>query len=151
MSKQRKIVLVSGVIVTGLLAITFLTKFNLSNRYRHRIPDTSALSNLKQPVRQQILEAYEIAYRNPSAENLGQLGTIYHSSANYAEAELCYRLAAEKKKTDWKWNYYLGYLNMEMGNSESAIKYFTFVVEKNPENFHAWYYLGEEYKNILYP
>jgi tetratricopeptide (TPR) repeat protein len=148
MSKRRKIILVSGIIVTGLLAIIFLMKFNLSNRYRHRIPDISASSNIKQPVRQQILEAFEIANLNPSAENLGQLGMVYHSGANYAEAAQCYRLAIERKKSDWIWNYYSGYLNMEMGNSEAAIEYFTFVVEKNPENYHAWYYLGEEYKNI---
>jgi tetratricopeptide (TPR) repeat protein len=130
MSKRRKIILGSGIIVTGLLAIIFLMKFNLSNRYRHRIPDISASSNIKQPVRRQILDAFEIAYRNPSAENLGQLGTIYHSSANYAEAAQCYRLAIERKKSDWIWNYYSGYLNMEMGNSELPLNISPLLLKK---------------------
>ena len=73
---------------------------------------------------------------------------VYHSSANYTEAAKCYELAINKSKTDWIWNYYNGYLNMEMGNSDSAIKNFTHVTEINPDIDLAWYYLGEEYKNL---
>jgi tetratricopeptide (TPR) repeat protein len=75
------------------------------------------------------------------------LGMVYHSSANYEQAEQCYKLAAKRNKSEWLWSYYLGYLNMEMGESESVIENFSSVVELNPEAHHAWYYLGEEYKN----
>lgn len=132
----------------GLIILVFLVRFISNNKIREKIPDISESPSLKGPVREQIIEVYKSANRNPSSENIGKLGMVYHSSANYAEAAQCYRLAAERKKADWKWNYYFGYLNMEMGNSEAAIENFTFVIEKNPQNYHAWYYLGEEYKNI---
>ncbi|MBW6534121.1 MAG: tetratricopeptide repeat protein [Mariniphaga sp.] len=148
MSSKKKIFLYSGGVLVGLVIILFLIRFITTNQIREKIPDISESPSLKGPVREQIIEVYKTANRNPSSENIGKLGMVYHSSANYAEAAQCYRLAAERKKADWKWNYYFGYLNMEMGNSEAAIENFTFVVEKNPQNYHAWYYLGEEYKNI---
>lgn len=148
MGSKKKIFLYSGGVIIGLVIIVFLVRFISTNQISKKIPDISKSPSLKEPVRAQIIEQYKIAKRNPSSENIGKLGMVYHSSANYAEAAQCYRLAVERKKADWKWNYYSGYLNMEMGNSESAIDNFTRVVEKNPENYHAWYYLGEEYKNL---
>jgi len=72
---------------------------------------------------------------------------VYHSSANYEQAARCYKLAVKRNKSEWIWSYYLGFLNMEMGESEAIIENFNSVIEKNPSVHHAWYYLGEEYKN----
>ena len=67
---------------------------------------------------------------------------------NYEQASQCYKLAVKRNKSEWIWNYYLGFLNMEMGESEAVIENFNSVIEKNPSANLAWYYLGEEYKNL---
>jgi tetratricopeptide (TPR) repeat protein len=123
-------------------------RFIIINPVSREIPKVSDNTILSQPVKEQISEAFKKARRNPTAENLGMLGMVYHSSANYSEAAKCYELAINRSKTDWIWNYYNGYLNMEMGNSDAAIKNFAQVTEKKPEIDLAWYYLGEEYKNL---
>jgi tetratricopeptide (TPR) repeat protein len=76
------------------------------------------------------------------------LGMVYHSSANYAEAAKCYELAIQKNNTEWIWNYYNGYLNLEMGNPNAVIDNFKRVTELNTEANLAWYYLGGGYKNL---
>jgi tetratricopeptide (TPR) repeat protein len=72
---------------------------------------------------------------------------VYHSSAYYDQAAICYRLAAKRDKSVWVWSYYLGYLNTEMGESNSAIENFRAVIKVVPEIYHAWYYVGEGYEN----
>jgi tetratricopeptide (TPR) repeat protein len=76
------------------------------------------------------------------------LGMVYHSSANYAEAAKCYELAIQKNNTEWIWNYYNGYLNLEMGNPNAVIDNFKRVTEINADANLAWYYLGGGYKNL---
>jgi tetratricopeptide (TPR) repeat protein len=73
---------------------------------------------------------------------------VYHSSANYDQAAQCYNLAIMRDKRNWTWNYYLGYLKMEMGEPAAAVEQFKQVTEINPGMEMAWYYLGEEYKNL---
>jgi tetratricopeptide (TPR) repeat protein len=67
---------------------------------------------------------------------------------NYTEAAKCYELAIEKNNTDWIWNYYNGYLNLEMGNPNAVIDNFKRVTELNADANLAWYYLGGGYKNL---
>jgi tetratricopeptide (TPR) repeat protein len=89
-----------------------------------------------------------MASRNPTAVNLGNLGMVYHSSAYYDKALVCYQLAIKRNKSAWIWNYYLGYLNEEMGESKAAIGAFSDVIKKNPVAYHAWYYIGEGYQKL---
>jgi len=146
MNKKGKIVLYVGGVV-ALLLVVFIARFIFNRQYTSEIPEISDISLLSIPVKEQISEALAKAKRNPSADNLGMLGMVYHSSANYTEASKCYQLAIRRDKKAWIWNYYDGYLNMEMGNSDVVIKNFTEVSEKNPNAYLAWYYIGEEYKN----
>jgi tetratricopeptide (TPR) repeat protein len=148
MSKQRKIVLFVVGGVFGLIAIVFALKTILNQRYTSEIPELPDLQILSVPVQDQISEALTKVHRSPSAHNLGMLGMVYHSSANYEQAAQCYSLALKRNKSEWTWNYYLGFLNMEMGNSDAVIENFNSVIELNPSILHAWYYLGEEYKNL---
>jgi len=71
---------------------------------------------------------------------------VYHSGTFYEQAKQCYILAIKKNSSKWIWNYYLGYLNKEMGENAAAIENFTKVVEKNPKNRLAWFYIGEGYQ-----
>lgn len=148
MDKNRKTVLYIAGGAIGLIIMVLLMRFITSSKYRSRIPEISDSITLSQPVQEQISDAHNKARRNPSSDNLGTLGMVYHSSANYEQAAQCYKLASKRKKSAWIWNYYLGHLNMEMGESENVIENFTVVAEKNPDIDLAWYYMGEEYKNI---
>lgn len=147
MDKNRKPALYIGGVL-GLIIVILLVKFIFTDTVSREIPKISDTTILSTTVKEQISEAYKNARRKPSAENLGMLGMVYHSSANYAEAAKCYDLAIQKNNSEWIWNYYNGYLNMEMGKSDEVIQNFKSVIEKNPEVHHAWYYLGGEYKNL---
>lgn len=131
-----------------MVIIFFAVRFFINSQYISDIPIVSNSTNLSESLKEQIDDAVKKASRRPSADNLGELAMVYHSSANYHEAELCYDLAIKKSKSDWIWNYYNGYLNMEMGDSEHAIENFNHVIQKNPEIELPWYYIGGEYKNL---
>ncbi len=147
MAKKGKLVLiVSGVIV--LILLSLILKFVFNGSSGREIPDISDSETLPVPVKEQISEAVKKARRKPTSENLGMLGMVYHSSANYLEAAKCYEMAIQENNTGWIWNYYNGYLNLEMGNPNAVIDNFKKVTELNPDANLAWYYLGGVYKNL---
>jgi len=148
MYRRRKAVLFILVGVIGLMVLALLFKFYFTNQYRSQIPDIAEYHNLLTPARNQLDDALKKAQRNPSAENLGRLGMISHSCANYEQAAQCYELAIRRKKSEWLWYYYLGYLSMEMGESNAVIENFNRVIERNPNIYHAWFYIGESYRNL---
>jgi tetratricopeptide (TPR) repeat protein len=147
MDKKRKSVIFSAGAI-GLITLILALKFFFTSGSGSEIPEISNSQTLSIPVKEQIAEAYKKARRKPTSENLGMLGMVYHSSANYAEAVKCYELAIQKNNTDWIWNYYNGYLNLEMGNPNAVIDNFKRVTELNPDASLAWYYLGGGYKNL---
>ena len=131
-----------------LLLIVFGSRFIKNNQYSSNIPELPESMILSLPVKEQIAKALASAHRHPSASNLGMLGMVYHSSANYEQAAQCYKLAIERDQSEWIWNYYLGFLYKEMGNSDALIDNFSAVAEKNPTIYHVWYYLGGAYRNL---
>jgi len=148
MAIQRRTILLTGG-TTILLCLVALILWSVTNsRYRSRIPEVPNLESLSDPVQKQIIEAVGLAGKNPTADNLGKLGMVYHSSANYEQAGICYRMAIGRERSEWIWNYYYGYLNMELGDPEVVIENFRKVIEKNPEVEMAWYYMGEQYRNM---
>ncbi len=148
MKLKRKSVFYLAGGALGLILILVLLRFALQGQYTNKIPEPPQSSTLSDAVRKQIAESSKDAKRKPSAENLGELGMVYHSSANYQEAAACYRLAIDRDPEQWLWSYYLGFLSMEMGQSEKVIDNFTRVIEINPEIYHAWYYCGEAHMNL---
>lgn len=130
-----------------MIVIALLWRFVHSSKVRTEIPVLSDSQILSEPVNDQISDALESAFQKPTADNLGRLGMAYHSSANYTEAAQSYKLAIKKGESEWIWNYYLGCLNLEMGESNASIENFRDVVRSNPNMDLAWYYLGIEYKN----
>jgi tetratricopeptide (TPR) repeat protein len=143
--KEKHILLIAGFILLLAIIIALLVS---GRRHSTLMPDPADVSGASDAVRAQIEEATQKVQAGPSATNLGNLGMVYHSSANYVQAAQCYSLAVLKEKRSWTWNYYLGYLNMEMGNPAAAVEHFKRVTEMNPKLELAWYYLGEEYKNL---
>ena len=143
---KRKNLFFQGSII-GLIIILLLVRFFINNPYRRQIPDPPDLQNVSIPLREQITGINNKAKRKPTADNLGQLGMVYHSSAYYDEAVQCYKLAAKRSKSNWIWDYYLGYIYKEMGESNASIESFREVIRKNPKVYHARYYVGEGYQN----
>ena len=147
MNKKIKSVLYTSGILVLIITILLIKYVSINHTSREipKIPESVALSNT---VKEQISEAYKKARWNPFPENIGLLGMVYHSNANYDEAEKCYELAGQAKNAKWIWNYYNGYLQLEMGNPDSAVVNFLRVTENNPEIHLAWYYLGNSAKNL---
>ena len=139
MKKIYKILLAFVAAALVLILLDLILGF----QYRNGIPDLPEINNIPDHVKDQIKVASRKAHFNPSAYNLGILGMVYHSSAYYDKATVCYTLASKKNSSKWIWSYYLGYLNKEMGESEKAIESFNNVVKENPKAWLAWFYLGE--------
>jgi tetratricopeptide (TPR) repeat protein len=148
MNKKRKKILLVGAGIFGSAIVALLCIYLLNYQYRNRIPEVPDSSVLSLAVMNQVQAANKKAHHKLSSQNLGELGMAYHSSANYNQASQCYQLAINKNKTDWKWSYYLGYLNLELGENDLVIENFIRVTKINPDNNLAWYYLGEAYRNI---
>ncbi len=145
--KVKRLLLISGVVLIMVISAAGV-KVISDNNYRKGLPDYPDLQSVSIPLREQISGAGKKAHRNPSAFNLGMLGMVYHSSAYYDKAAVCYKLAIRRDKHQWIWNYYLGYLNQELGESKIALENFHKVIEENPENYLAWYYEGGAYQNL---
>jgi tetratricopeptide (TPR) repeat protein len=142
-NRKVQIILTGGI----LTCILILVRILLISPYRSGLPELPDLTDSPAFLADQLQKASGKAHRNPNAENLGNLGMVYHSSAFYNEAAICYKLAAGRDKKEWIWSYYLGYLNQEMGESESSIENFRAAIKVNPEVHHAWYYVGAGYQN----
>jgi len=134
-----------------LIAIVFFVIRTVSNSgYATQLPEIPRITSSNEALKEQITTAAETASRKPTAENIGKLGMVYHSSAFYERAAQCYRLAMKRDPKNWRWPYYLGYLDKEMGDSKSAIDNFRKVIAINPNIYYAWYYAGEAFQNLNY-
>lgn len=142
--RKKNVFIIAGLVIVLLVLVKIIPEIP----YRSNIPSLPDLTNVSDSLRNQIKEASSKAYRNPTSDNLGMLGMVYHSSTNYKEATVCYELAVKRDNSKWIWSYYLGSLNMEMGESEKAIENFNTVIRLNPDAHLAWYYLGVAYENI---
>lgn len=147
MNKRKKLAIYISAAVVAMVIIFLVTKNITNNSYRNQIPALPDLSSLSEPVKEQLSLAHQKAYDSPTSDNIGELGMAYHSSAFYDQAKQCYKLATHKDQSKWIWNYYLGYLNQEMGDSKAAIEDFNAVIKENPDAKMVWYYLGKAYRN----
>ncbi len=139
---KREIVIICASVIL-IVAIGLVFRSVTNNSYRSRLPAPPDLNLLNASLRNQISMAYETAKRNPSSGNIGRLGMVYHSSAVYDKAAKCYQLAISRNSRRWVWNYYLGYLDKEMGDNSGVISNFAAVVRKNPKDYIAWFYIAE--------
>lgn len=148
MKKKNKFILYTVAVVLIVAVAVFL--FFLVNRTitGKQLPEIPDLQSANPALKEQVLEVSKRASKNPTPENIGELGKVYHSGAYYEKAEHCYKLAIEKDKDGWIWYYYLGYLKKEMSDSKAAVEYFKKVVEINPTAYHAWFYAGEGFRNL---
>jgi tetratricopeptide (TPR) repeat protein len=138
-------------IITGaaLLVVSgIVIKLISDNNYRTKLPEWPDFKTVSVSLKEQILEYGKKAYRWPSSNNLGRLGMVYHSNSFYDKAISCYQLAVKRNINKWKWSYYLGYINLEMGNSSATVDNFKNVIKENPGNYLACFYIGEAYLKL---
>lgn len=145
MNKNKKLTIYISSAVITLVIIYFSTTFFINNSYRKQIPALPDFTNTSATVKDQLSAASKIAFDSPTSGNIGMLGMAYHSSAFYSQAIQCYKLATTINHSEWIWNYYLAYLEQEMGDTKAAIADFNLVIEENPELPQVWYYLGKAY------
>ena len=147
-NKKRKIILfITGLGIAALFLI-FAVIFILDSPLRNKLPKHPAYSTLSKPIREQIRLAELKSKLRPTANNIGNLGMVYHSDVLYDNALKCYQLAIESDRRQWIWSYYLGYLNQEMGDVKASIENFRHVTERNPGNYMALFYTGQAYQNL---
>ena len=77
---KRKNLFFQGIVI-GVIVIILLVRFFMNNPYRRQIPDLPDLQNSSVPLREQITSMNNKAKSRPTADNLGQLGMVYQSSA----------------------------------------------------------------------
>ena len=145
--KKNHVFFITGSIIC-LAIIVLGIKFIVDYPYRTGLPELPDLKSYSIPLKEQISVADEKARKSSSESNLGNLGMVYHSGGFYDKAAKCYKLAVRKNKASWIWSYYLGYLNLEMGESETVIDNFREVIKEDPSIDFAWYYVGKCYENI---
>ncbi|MGA1976231.1 MAG: tetratricopeptide repeat protein [Bacteroidales bacterium] len=144
---KRLIIYVStGILSVGI--VLMMVRIVLNASYRHHIPALPDFTSLSVPVREQLTIADRKARHNPTADFIGMLGMVYHSCAYYDQASQCYKLAIKGDKSKWLWDYYLGLLDQEMGDSRSASENFIAVIRKKTDAYMALYYLGKAYENM---
>ena len=144
--KSRKLYIVTIVLSVALVLVIIKTAFDTV--YRIKLPELPDLQGMALPLQEQISEASEKARLRPTADNIGNLGMVYHSSAWYDKAAEAYKLAVRRDKSEWIWHYYLGFLNQEMGEATISIENFRNAIKINDNAFHAWYYVGKGYQNL---
>jgi tetratricopeptide (TPR) repeat protein len=146
MKRVRKVLSYTTAGTIGFALIVLLGTFFFNNEYRTQLPKPPDLQSLSTGLKEQLSDALIEANHSPTSDNIGKLGMVYHSSAYYDKAAICYMLAEKKNKKKWIWDYYLGYLNQEMGDPKAAIGNYRSVIKKNPQAYLAWYYAGECYQ-----
>ena len=144
LSKKKLLLIVLSAVAVLLLLVLLMPDMI----FRKQIPALPDLSGMPVSLQEQLREAHGNASRKPGVNNLGLLAIAFHTSAQYDNAEECYKLAVRRNSSKWIWSYYLGYLYKEMGNAEETVESFKRVLRENPVALHSWYYIGEGYQNL---
>jgi tetratricopeptide (TPR) repeat protein len=147
MKKKRKFTLII-LSVIGLVFITGAVKFVFDTPFRNEIPVHPDFETISKPLQEQISAARFAARFNPTANNIGRLGMVYYSCSEYENAAQCFQLAVKKNNEKWIWSYYLGYLNLELGDAKAAIDNFSLAQKYNPENPMPVYYMGQAMQTL---
>lgn len=93
--KKKSLIKISGIAI--FLIISFVIFWYFQNGpYRHQLPSYPDFQTIPAFLQKQILNAGNKASRNPSADNLGNLGMVYYSCNFNEKAEKCYQLAVKK-------------------------------------------------------
>lgn len=148
MSSRFRQVIISITICLVIMALSFAFYFRHNAK---NIPSIPASANINPYLKEQVDSTRKKAVYFPSAGNIGNLGMVYNSAEYYDEATKCYTIAAGKDPASWEWNYYLGYMNLELGKSEAAVQAFGKIIKRSPVRYMAMYYTASAWQNLNVP
>ena len=144
--KRDRLLAVSGITFCLLIAL-YGVKFFLDRPFRNQLPVPPDKKTISIPLQEEITWVGREVFFNTTSDNLGKLGMVYYSNGYYNKAIQCFQLAVQKNSNKWIWSYYLGYLNLEQGESKAAIENFGRVIAEDPSNYLAMLYMGDAYHN----
>lgn len=89
-------------------------------------------------IREQVRKAYDGAKAKPrDSEAIGWLGMTLHTYEQYESAETCYERALRLAPNEFRWAYYLGIVQAELGKSSEAVTAFKTALRRDPEHLPA--------------
>ena len=136
------LIAVIAMMVLLWIGVSFLT----AQAIRREIPELPDFGRYPIAVRDQIVRADEHARAHPtSAAAIGALGMVYHANAFHPRAQTAYQLAHRLDRDDYRWPYYLGIIQITIGENEKAMAFLTAATELNPDYAPACGRLGQLY------
>lgn len=141
---SKKILYFVIVVVLILLA----TKYIIDAPYRNKLPELPQTEAIQKPFADHLHFTAMIAKIFPTSKNLGRLGLVYYAGSYFEKAERCFVLAIRNEPSEWEWSYYLGYLKLEQGESNSVVDHMKNVIKHKPQSLMASFYLGRAYVNL---
>jgi tetratricopeptide (TPR) repeat protein len=97
-----------------------------------------AFDNFDPEIREQIRKAYDTAQAKlRDAEASGWLGMTLHTYEQYESAATCYEKALRLAPNEFRWAYYLGIVQAELGKSSEAATAFKTALRHDPDHLPA--------------
>lgn len=104
------------------------------------LPELPAVvfENFDPEIREQVRKAYDAAKAKPrDAEAVGWLGMALHTYEQYEFAAACYEIALRLAPNEFRWAYYLGIVQAELGKPSEAATAFKAALRQDPEHLPA--------------
>lgn len=99
---------------------------------------TIVFDNFEPEIREQVRKAYSAAQAKPrDAQANGWLGLTLHTYEQYDFAAMCYERAHLLAPTEFRWAYYLGMVQAELGKQSEAAATFKTALRHDPNHLPA--------------
>ena len=132
-------------LVRALTAAALAVALTACERTAERLPPIPELTQ-QNPVSVEAFRRADAAAREePSAENVGRLGMLYHAYQFHDQARRCYVLARELAPRAFRWIYYQAMLEKTVFGYEPAEKLFLEALELRPDDAELRAELGDLY------
>lgn len=96
-------------------------------------------------------EADVLARSRPTAQNIGQLGMLYHAYQFHREARTCYAIAQELEPDEFRWIYYRAKLEKATFDYRTSEALFLEAIDSRPDDAELSAELGDLYLMWVYP
>lgn len=110
------------------------------------LPDLPAVAfdNFESEIREQVRKAYSEAQSKPrEAEANGWLAMTLHTYEQYELASICYQRAQMLAPKEFRWAYYLGISQAELGKQNESVAAFKIALQLDPDHLPAQLRLAE--------
>jgi protein O-mannosyl-transferase len=99
---------------------------------------TVVFENFESEIREQVRKAFTSAQAKPrDAQANGWLGMTLHTYEQYDFAAICYERAHQLAPSEFRWAYYLGIVQAELGKQSEAATAFKAALRQDPHHLPA--------------